>query len=122
MYVLHSKHEKIYNTVNIQLYMRPSQPDNKASVEPMATGRQGDGSTVGTPVKTTVDVSSELRKTGATGLTDAPKDVDKSNEQHEQGPPKSHAGDGTGESYSAAVLNINSAGAVSFYIPGSSTV
>ena len=45
----------------------PSQPGDKAQVEPMATGRQGDGSTVGTPVKTTVDVSSELRKTGATG-------------------------------------------------------
>ena len=95
----------------------PSQPGDKATVEPMATGRQGDGSTVGTPVKATVDLSSELRKTGATGLTDAPKDVDKSNEQHEQGPPKSPAGDGTEESYSAAVLNINGAGAVSFHIP-----
>ena len=100
---------------------RPSQPGDKAPVEPMATGRQGDGSSVGTPVKTTVDVSAELRKTGATSLTDAPEDADKSNEQHEQRPPKSPAGDGTEVSYPAAVLNINGAGTVSFHIPGSGT-
>ena len=47
-------------------------------------------------------------------MTDAPKDVDKSNEQHEQEPPKLPAGDGTDESYNGA-----GAGAVSFYISGS---
>ena len=72
-------------------------------------------------LKPTVDVSAELRKTGATSLTDAPEDADKSNEQHEQGPLKSPAGDDAKGSNSAAVLNINGGGAISFHIPGSGT-
>ena len=99
----------------------PSQSGDTVLVEPMATGKLDEGSTVGTPVKTTVGVSVELQKAGATSLTDAPEDADKSNEQHEQGPPKSPAGDDTEGSYSATVLNINGAGTVSFYIPGSDT-
>ena len=111
-----------------------SQSGDKTPVEPMGMAKQGDGSTVetlvkttvdlstaGTPVKETGDVSAELRKAGAASLTDAAKVADTTKEQHEQGPPKALAGDDTDGSYSAAVLNINGGGAVSFHIPGNGT-
>ena len=73
-------------------------------------------STAGIPVDTTGDGSAELRKNGTTGLIVAAKDADTTKEHNKQRPPKAPAGaDG---SYSAAVLNINGSGAVSFHIPG----